>query len=304
MLRDERSSAFVENFAGQWLRLRNIKAAIPDTRMFPNFDDNLRIAFKRETELFFTSVINEDRSALDLINADYSFLNERLARHYGVPNIYGSQFRRVTFTNGQRGGLLGHGSVLLATSQANRTSPVVRGKWILENLLGTPPPSPPADVPSLEETPVQGTLRQRMEQHRKNPVCAACHTVMDPLGFALENYDPVGAWRTHEGATPVDVEGAMPDGTVFNGVLGLRKALTAEPEIFLTALTEKMMIYATGRGMEGYDRPALRAIVRKAAANDYRFSSFIMGIVNSLPFQLRQALPLTPLSPTATSARR
>ncbi|MEQ1896873.1 MAG: DUF1592 domain-containing protein [Vicinamibacterales bacterium] len=304
MLRDPRSTAFVENFAGQWLRLRNIKAAIPDTRMFPNFDDNLRIAFRRETELFFTSIIREDRSALDLIAADYSFLNERLARHYGVPNIYGSEFRRVTFTNGQRGGLLGQGSVLLATSQANRTSPVTRGKWILENLLGAPPPSPPANVPALEDTPVQGTLRERMEQHRKNPVCAACHKVMDPLGFALENYDPVGAWRTHEGATLVDAEGAMPDGTVFSGASGLRASLVTQPDIFLTALTEKMMIYATGRGMEGYDRPALRAIVRKASASNYRFSSFMLGIVNSLPFQMRQAEPRTAPSPTTTAARR
>ncbi len=304
MLKDARSAAFVENFAGQWLRLRNIKAANPDTRLFPNFDDNLRIAFRRETELFFTSIIREDRSALDLIGADYSFLNERLARHYGVPNIYGSEFRKVTFSNGQRGGLLGQGSVLLATSQPNRTSPVVRGKWILENLLGAPPPSPPANVPSLEETPVQGTLRQRMEQHRKNPVCAACHKVMDPLGFALENYDPVGAWRTHEGATAVDAEGAMPDGTVFTGAAGLRTSLMTQPDIFLTALTEKMMIYATGRGMEGYDRPALRAIVRKAQANNYRFSSFILGIVNSLPFQMRQAEPRTSPSPTTTAARR
>ena len=304
MLRDPRSAAFVDNFAGQWLRLRNIKAAIPDTRMFPNFDDNLRIAFRRETELFFTSIIREDRSALDLIAADYTFLNERLARHYGVPNIYGSEFRKVTFSNGQRGGLLGQGSVLLATSQANRTSPVTRGKWILENLLGAPPPSPPANVPALEDTPVQGTLRQRMEQHRKNPVCAACHKVMDPLGFALENYDPVGAWRTHEGATAVDAEGAMPDGTVFNGASGLRASLVTQPDIFLTALTEKMMIYATGRGMEGYDRPALRAIVRKASASNYRFSSFMLGIVNSLPFQMRQAEPRTAPSPTTTAARR
>ncbi len=304
MLRDSRSSAFVENFAGQWLRLRNLKAAIPDTRMFPNFDDNLRIAFRRETELFFTSIIREDRSVLDLIGADYSYLNERLARHYGIPEIYGSEFRRVTFTNGQRGGLLGQGSVLLATSQPNRTSPVVRGKWILENLLGAPPPSPPANVPSLEETPVQGTLRQRMEQHRKNPVCAACHKVMDPLGFALENYDPVGAWRTHEGATAVDSEGAMPDGTVFKGASGLRQALMTQPEIFLTALSEKMMIYATGRGMEGYDRPALRLIVRKAAADNYRFSSFILGIVNSLPFQMRQAESRPAPSPVTTAARR
>ena len=304
MLRDTRSTAFVENFAGQWLRLRNIKAAIPDTRMFPNFDDNLRIAFRRETELFFTSIIREDRSALDLIAADYSYLNERLARHYGVPNIYGSEFRKVTFSNGQRGGLLGQGSVLLATSQPNRTSPVVRGKWILENLLGAPPPSPPANVPALEDTPVQGTLRQRMEQHRKNPVCAACHKVMDPLGFALENYDPVGAWRTHEGATAVDAEGAMPDGTVFTGASGLRASLVTQPDIFLTALTEKMMIYATGRGMEGYDRPALRAIVRKASASNYRFSSFMLGIVNSLPFQMRQAEPRPAPSPTTTAARR
>ena len=209
----------------------------------------------------------------------------------------------MTLTGQQRGGLLGQGSILTVTSQANRTSPVVRGKWILENLLGAPPPAPPANVPSLEATPVRGTLRQRMEQHRRNPVCASCHQTMDPLGFALENFDPVGAWRTHEGSNPVDVQGSMPDGTTFEGVAGLRAALLARSDVFLTALTEKLMTYGLGRGLESYDAPAVRAIVRDAAENGYRFSSFIMGIIKSVPFQMRQSEARTP-APAATAALR
>jgi hypothetical protein len=303
MLQDPRSDALVANFAGQWLRLRNVDAVLPDTRMFPDFDQNLRSAFRRETELFVNSIIKEDRSALDLIGANYTFVNERLARHYGISNVYGSEFRRVTMTDGRRGGLLGQGAILVATSQPNRTSPVVRGKWILESLLAAPPPAPPANVPALDATPVAGTLRQRMEQHRKNPVCASCHKVMDPLGFALENFDPVGAWRTAEGTNPVDTTGTMPDGTTFDGVAGLRHALLARPEVFVYALTEKLMIYALGRGTESYDAPAIRAVVRDAAKSDYRFSSIVLGIVNSLPFRMRQADVARAL-PAATSARR
>jgi mono/diheme cytochrome c family protein len=291
MLADPKSTAFVSNFAGQWLRLRNIKNQSPDSRMFPNFDDNLRLAFRRETELFVSSIVQEDRSALDLIGANYSFLNERLARHYGIPNVYGSNFRRVAFADERRGGLLGQGSILLVTSQANRTSPVTRGKWILENLLGAPPPAPPPNVPPLEATQVKGTLRQQMEAHRANPVCASCHKLMDPLGFALENYDPVGAWRTADGTNPVDAEGSMPDGTTFQGVVGLKRALLADPSVFVNALTEKLLIYALGRGLEYYDAPAVRRIVRDAANHQYRFSSIILGIVDSVPFRMRMADP-------------
>ena len=289
MLKDPRAEALVDNFAGQWLRLRNLSAVLPDTRMFPNFDENLRRALRRETELFVGSIINEDRSALDLIGADYTFVNERLARHYGMPNVYGSEFRRVAVTDGRRGGLLGHGSILVATAQPNRTSPVVRGKWILESLLAAPPPAAPPNVPPLEDTPGGETLRQRMEQHRRNPVCATCHTMMDPLGFALENFDAVGAWRTHENGLPVDAEGAMPDGTTFNGVAGLRQALLATPDAFINALVEKLMTYALGRGMEWYDAPAVRSVVREAVGADYRFSMIVLGIVNSVPFRMRQA---------------
>jgi mono/diheme cytochrome c family protein len=289
MLADPKAAALVDNFAGQWLRLRNVQAVLRDTRMFPDFDENLRRDFRRETELFFKSIITEDRSVLDLIDANYSFVNERLARHYDVPNVYGSQFRRVTFADARRGGLLGQGSILTATAKPDRTSPVQRGKWILESLLGAPPPPPPPDVPALDETSVTGTLRQRMELHRKNPVCASCHKMMDPLGFSLENYDAIGAWRTHEGSVAVDAEGAMPDGTAFTGAAGLRKALLAKPDVFVTALTEKLMVYALGRGIEFYDEPAVRGIVRTAAAQKFRFSSIILAIVNSLPFQMRQS---------------
>ena len=299
MLADPKGAALVRNFGGQWLRLRNVQAVLRDTRLFPDFDENLRVAFTRETELFLDSVIRENRSALDLIRADYSFLNERLARHYGVEGVYGSHFRRVTFTDGRRGGLLGQGSILTATSQPNRTSPVVRGKWILENLLGAPPPSPPANVPALDETPVTGTLRQRMEAHRKNPVCASCHKMMDPLGFALENFDAVGAWRTHEGAVPVDAEGGTPDGRVFQGAAGLKEALLTRPDVFVTALTEKLLIYALGRGMESYDAPAIRTIVREAAPSGYAMRNLILGIVNSRPFLMRQAGTAAPVAATA-----
>jgi mono/diheme cytochrome c family protein len=287
MLADPKAEAFVENFAGQWLRLRAIPGVDRNPQMFPDFDDNLRQAMRRETELFFGSVVHEDRSALDLVNADYTYLNERLAKHYGISNVYGSQFRRVPVTDQNRRGLLGHASILTVTAQANRTSPVARGKWILENLLGAPPPAPPPNVPLLEETDVKGTLRVRMEAHRKNPVCASCHTMMDPLGFAMENYDPLGQWRTTDEGLPVDATGAMPDGAKFDGVSGLRQALLARPDVFIETLTDKLMIYALGRGTEYYDAPAIRQIARDAAKHNYKFSRVILGIVNSMPFQMR-----------------
>jgi hypothetical protein len=289
MLKDPKAWALVDSFAAQWLRLRSLKTVLPETRMFPDFDDNLRIGFRRETELFFESILKEDRSVLDLIGANYTFVNERLARHYGIPGIYGSGFRRVALTDGRRGGLLAQGSILVATAQPNRTSPVTRGKWILESLLAAPPPAPPPNVPQLEDTPLTGTLRQRMEQHRRNPVCAACHNVMDPLGFALENFDAVGAWRTHDNSAPVDAQGSLPDGTKFEGVAGLRQALLSKPDLFVNAFVEKLMTYALGRGIEWYDAPAIREIVRESAKTEYRFSSIVLGVVNSTPFRMRQA---------------
>ena len=304
MLADPRAEALVTNFAGQWLRLRNVPGTSPNTRLFMDFDETLRRAFRRETELFFGSIMREDRSVLDLLDADYTFVNERLARHYGIPNVYGSRFRRVTLTDENRRGLLGHGSILTVTSQANRTSPVVRGKFILDNLLGAPPPPPPPNVPLLEETQVNGTLRQRMEQHRSNPVCAACHKTIDPMGFPLENFDAVGAWRTEDAGAPVDAAGAMPDGGTFEGVAGLRTMLRGRVSgLFVTILTERLLTYALGRGVEYYDAPALRAITRDAARNQHRFSSLILGIVNSVPFQMRQSDPSGETSVSTVAGR-
>ena len=291
MLADERSRALVTNFAGQWLRLRNVDGIEPNAHRFPNFDDNLRRAMRRETELLFETIMRDDRSVVEFLDADYTFVDERLARHYGIPNIYGSHFRRITVTDPHRRGLLGHASVLTVTSQANRTSPVTRGKWVLENLLGAPPPIPPAEVPPLEATELTGTLRQRMEQHRKNPVCASCHQVMDPLGFALENFNPLGEWRTTDAGIPVDAAGEMPDGVPFDGVTGLRAALLAKSDVFVATLTEKLMIYALGRGLEHYDMPAVRTVTAAAAQNDNAFSSLILGIVRSVPFQMRTVGP-------------
>jgi hypothetical protein len=293
MLADSRSRALVDNFADQWLYLRNLASASPDMRLFAGFDDNLRRAFREETELFFESVMREDRSVLDLLRADYTFLNERLAKHYGIPNVYGSRFRRVALDHGAvRGGLLRQGSILTVTSYANRTSPVIRGKWILANLLGVPPPPPPSEVPALKEkTSVSDTvsMRERLAEHRKNPACSGCHNLMDPIGFALENYDGVGRWRTTENGKPIDNSGALPDGTKFQGIAELEKALLARPELFANTFTEKLLTYALGRGVEYYDAPAVRAVTRQAAAKDYRFSSFILGIVNSTPFQMRRS---------------
>jgi hypothetical protein len=293
MLADSRSQSLVDNFAGQWLYLRNLRGVAPDLESFPNFDDNLRQAFGKETELFFGSILHEDHNVLDLLNANYTFVNDRLARHYGIPNIYGSQFRRVTVTNDARRGLLGQGSLLIVTSVATRTSPVQRGKWLLENIMGTPPNPPPAGVPPLKENIAGGkplTVRERMEQHRENPSCAGCHKVLDPLGFALDNFDAVGAWRTlGEDGSPIDATGVLADGARFNGPVDLRNALLSRPNVFVGTMTEKLMTYALGRGVEYYDMPAIRAIVHEAAHNDYRFSSLIMGVVKSTPFQMRRA---------------
>lgn len=291
MLGDSRSKALVQNFAGQWLYLRNVQSASPDLGEYPEFDENLRVALQEETNLFLESMLREDRSVLDLLRADYTFLNERLARHYGIPNVYGSQFRRVKLTDESRRGLLGQGSILMVTSYPSRTSPTIRGKWLLTNILGTPPPPPPPNVPSLKDRSDDGkilSVRQQMEQHRANPVCASCHARMDPLGFALENFDAVGKWRTASGAanTPIDPSGSLPDGTKFEGPAGLRTVLLSQPDQFVTTVTEKLLTYALGRGVEYYDVPAVRSIMREAAPKEYRWSSLILGIVKSTPFQM------------------
>ncbi len=290
MLADSRSQALVTNFAGQWLQLRNLRRMVPNSNQFPDFDDNLRQAFQREAELFFASIMHEDRNVLDLLTADYTFVNERLARHYGIPYVSGSQFRRVTLTDDARRGLLGKGGVLMVTSHVDRTSPVVRGKWLLENLLGTPPPPPPANVPPLKETE-QGqkprTMRAQMEEHRRNPVCANCHKLMDPIGFALENFDAIGTWRTSDGGSSIDASGMLADGTKVDSVVTLREALLQRPNVFVGTLTEKLLTYALGRGLNYQDMPVVRAIDREAAGLDYRFSSIILGIVTSVPFQMR-----------------
>jgi hypothetical protein len=291
MLADPRSGRFVANFAGQWLQLRNLKNARPNSAIFPDFDDNLRQDFRQETEMLFASVLAEDRSVLDLLRADYTFLNERLAKHYGVAGVYGSNFRRVPVVQEERKGILGDGGILTVTSHADRTSPVVRGKWILENLLGAPPPPPPPEVPALTdnaEGAVPKSLRARMELHRANAVCASCHKIMDPIGFALENYDAVGTWRTEDSGTPIDAGGKLADGTEVNGVVSVRNAILARPEIFASTVTEKLMIYALGRGLEPSDMPAVRRIVREAAPDNYRLKSLIMGVVRSVPFQMRK----------------
>ncbi|MEO5957806.1 MAG: DUF1592 domain-containing protein [Opitutaceae bacterium] len=294
MLADERSRNLVTNFAAQWLHLRALESVTPDLRLFIDFDDNIRQALRQETELFFESIIREDRSIADLLRADYTFLNERLAKHYGIPNIYGSHFRRVSFAHDperQRGGLLRHGSILTVTSYATRTSPVLRGKWILDNLLATPPPPPPPNVPSLDENVVSASLpiRERLAAHRKDPTCASCHNVIDPVGFSLENFDAIGRWRTMEEHKPIDATGGFPDGSTFTGVAALEQALLQRPELFAGTLTEKLLIFALGRSVETYDAPAIRQVVRRAQADNFRFSSLILGIVNSTPFQMRKS---------------
>ena len=292
MLQDSRSRNLAENFAGQWLYLRNLAAIRPDMRLYADFDDNLRQAFRKETELLFESVLREDRGVLDLLKTDYTFLNQRLAKHYGIPNVYGSRFRRVKLDEGSmRGGLLRQGSVLTVTSYATRTSPVLRGKWILENILGTPPPPPLPNVPALKDNTVDGNLsvRERLAEHRANPACASCHNLMDPVGFALENYDAVGRWRTSDAGQPIDSSGGLPDGSEFKGVSGLEDALLQRPEIFVSAMTEKLLTFAVGRGVEYYDAPAIRKIVHEAKDDNYSFSSLIVGIANSVPFQMRRS---------------
>ena len=290
MIADPRANGLVQNFSGQWLHVRNLKTITPNHDDFPDFDDTLREAFQRETELFFGAVLREDHSALDLLTADYTFVNERLAKHYGIPYIYGSHFRRVTLADDARRGLLGKGALLMVTSHADRTSPTVRGKWILENILGTPPPPPLPNVPPIEsssETP--RTLRERLERHRASATCAGCHKVMDPLGFAMENFDAVGTWRTRDAGLPLDASGQLADGTSINGIVALRGALLARSDVFVQTLTEKLMTYALGRGLQYYDMPAVRQIVRTAARQDYRFSAIMNGIVSSAPFQMRMS---------------
>jgi mono/diheme cytochrome c family protein len=291
MLADPRAEALVTNFAGQWLQLRNLRNIVPDPQEFPDFDDQLREGFARETELFFGSIMREDRNVLDLLTADYTFVNERVAKHYSIPYIYGSHFRRVTLTDEARRGLLGQGSILTVTSHANRTAPVLRGKWILDNLLGTPPPPPPPNVMTDLPDPAEGekplTMRQRMEVHRANPVCANCHKLMDPIGLAMENFDAVGAWRAREAGGPIDATTQLYDGTKVDGVIALRQALLKRPEVVVGTVTERLLTYALGRGLQSYDMPVVRGIVRDAADRDYRFSSLILGIVSSMPFQMR-----------------
>jgi mono/diheme cytochrome c family protein len=291
MLADPKAQALVNNFAGQWLFLRNLQSVAPNEDDFPNFDDTLRQGFRRETELFFESIIREDHNVLDLLNANYTFVNERLAKHYGIPNIYGSQFRRVAVTDENRRGLLGQGSVLTVTSQPNRTSPVLRGKWILENIMGTPPPAPPPNVPPLKENEDGSkvlSVRALLEKHRENPTCATCHKIMDPLGFSLDNFDAVGEWRSKEAGAPIDASGQLADGTKVDGPVALRQALMKHPEQFVRTITEKLLTYGLGRGLEYYDMPTVRGIERDAAKSDYKFSALILGVVKSTPFQMKR----------------
>ena len=293
MLHDPKAHAIVENFAGQWLQLRNLQSKQPNSHEFPDFDDNLRQAMLTEMDLFFSSILQEDRSVVELMTADYTFLNERLARHYGIQSVYGSHFRRVTLQDDARKGLLGKGAILMVTSHPHRTSPVLRGKFILDNVLGTPPPPPPDVVPAFPEDvepQKPRSVRERLEQHRRNPACAGCHRIIDPAGLALENFDAVGAWRTRDGGTrgtPVDVSGQLVDGMRVTGVVELRQALLRDPRTFVGTMTERLLTYAIGRGLTGADMPAVRSIVRDAGRDNYRFSSIVLGVVRSVPFQMR-----------------
>jgi len=290
MLSDARARALIDNLAGQWLQLRQLDDVTPGTK---EFDGSLRYAFRRETELLFETIVRDDRSILDLIDADFTYVDERLARHYGIPNIRGSRFRRVALPDGARRGLLGHGSFLTVTSAGNRTSPVQRGKWVLENLLGAPVPSPPPGVDTnLEKSAEPGaqatSVRQRLERHRANPSCASCHSVMDPIGFSLENYDLIGKWRDADGGMPINAAGRLVDGTMLDGPASLRQALLDRRGAVVATAAGKLLTYALGRRVEYFDMPAVRVIVRDAARNDYRFSSLIAGVVKSLPFQMKR----------------
>lgn len=291
MLADPRSESLSRNFAAQWLQLRNLESVSPDPRLFPDFDDNLRQALRRETELFFDNIVREDRSVLELLHADYTFVNERLAKHYGIPHVYGSHFRRIDLDQQSvRGGLLTQGSVLTVTSYAHRTSPVLRGKWVLTNVLGTPPPPPPPQVPELREKSETGkllSLRERIAEHRKNAACASCHNAMDPVGFALENFDAIGRWRSADNGVPIDASGALVDGSEFTSASELREAVMKRPELFVSTVIEKLFTYALGRGVEHYDAPAIRKVLQDAGRDKYRFSSLILDIASSAPFQMR-----------------
>jgi hypothetical protein len=290
MLSDERARALGANFAGQWLYLRNLRSLNPDKNVFPDFDDNLRQALQRETELLFEHIVLEDKSVLDLLDADYTFVNERLARHYGIPDVYGDQYRRVAIRDDYRRGLLGQASILALNSYGNRTSPVTRGKYVLANLLGTPPPEPPANVPPLDDKPGSAlSMRQRMEEHRASPACSGCHKLMDPIGLALENFDGIGRWRTSDGGARIDASSTLWDGTAIDGPAGLRRAMLNRPEQFARTATEMLLTYALGRGLEYTDMPVVRSIVRDSEGQHYRFSSLVTGIVKSAPFQMRMA---------------
>ena len=305
MIADPRAESFMNAFTGQWLQLRNLDKVMPDLLLFPDFDDNVRQALRRETELLFANIVRENRPALELLDADYTFVNERLAKHYGIPNVYGSQFRKVQVTDPNRRGLLGQGSILAMTAVATRTSPVLRGKYIISNLLNTPPLPPPAVVPSLDDSAPKdrpSTVREQLERHRANPVCASCHRNIDPVGFALENFDAVGQWRakTREGLA-IDSAGVLSDGTRIDGPVALRKALLSRPDAFVGTVTEKLLIYALGRGLEPVDMPVVRGIVRNAAAQNYAMQSILLGIVKSTPFQMRTKM--TDSNPTPATSR-
>jgi mono/diheme cytochrome c family protein len=292
MLADPRADALIANFSGQWLQLRNLERVAPNPMEFPDFDDDLRQGFRRETELFFGSIVREDRSVVDLLKADYTFVNGRLARHYGIPGVNGSNFRRVSVMQDARKGILGHGSVLTLTSHPNRTSPVKRGKWVLENLLGSPPPPPPPNVPPLKEgaeLPRPKTMKERMVEHRANPTCANCHRLMDPIGLAMENFDGVGAWRVRDAGTRIDATSQLSDGTAVDGVVALRDSLVRRPDVFVRTMTENLLVYALGRGLTTADQPTVRAIMREAQPGNYRMSALVTGIVNSTPFRMRMA---------------